>query len=215
MKKTYNIRVENSAPSQTRAAKSVVWAAPILAGLGAREVVDLGCGRLRNLAVLEEHFPQLTLVDTELQCQRVRALLPNREGVELISIDEFRCTKARYDAVFLVAVLHTVDKPSVRKALLEVAAAKLRGSGFLVIDVPAGEHYYRVRCSQANRHGDGWAMGSGPIRTFYRSFDAEALDRLVERTESFELYERVSIDKHIVRIWRKFKARRRVKRTAP
>jgi hypothetical protein len=174
-----------------------------LASLGAREAVDLGCGRLRNLPVLEEHFPSVTLVDTELQCQRVRALLPTRDGVELVSLDEFRDRNARYGVVFLIAVLHTVDRPSVRKALLQAAAFKLRARGFLVIDVPTGEHYYRVRCSKANRHGDGWAMGSGPVRTFYRSFDAKALDRLVAKTESFELYERKSIDKHIVRIWRK------------
>jgi 2-polyprenyl-3-methyl-5-hydroxy-6-metoxy-1,4-benzoquinol methylase len=185
-----------------------------LAGLGAREAVDLGCGRLRNLPVLEEHFTSVTLVDTEIQCQRVRALLPSRQGIKLVSVDEFRAGNARYDAVFLIAVLHTVDRPSVRKELLRVAAFKLRPRGFLVLDVPAGEHYYRVRCSKANQHGDGWAMGSGPIRTFYKSFNAKALDRLVERTESFELYERKPIGKHIVRIWRKLGPARGVVRCA-
>ena len=55
-----------------------------------------------------------------------------------------------------------------RTHLLEIAASKLHNPGYLVIDVPTGERYYRQRCSDFNKYKDGWVMGLGPIYTFYK-----------------------------------------------
>ena len=69
MKKKFKIVVENSAPSQGKPAKSVAWASEILENLGVYRVVDIGCGRLRNLGTLRKFFSDITLVDTKLQCR--------------------------------------------------------------------------------------------------------------------------------------------------
>ena len=79
MPSKYQIRVENSAPSQHKTARSVILASNILQRLEAKSAADLGCGRLRNLPILTGRFNEITLVDTELQCQRITGLLRHLE----------------------------------------------------------------------------------------------------------------------------------------
>jgi len=203
MEPQYAIRVENSAPSQGRPARSVSWASPLLAEAGVQSVVDLGCGRLRNLGVMREWFANITLVDTEPQCKKISSLVPEDEAIRLVAVDEFKAEEREYGAFFLICVLHIIDQPSVREELLRLAESKLREGGFLVVDVPAGEHYYRQRCGEDNKHGDGWAMGKGSSRTFYKNYRAHELDDLVTSCTSFGLYKKTYFDKHLTRIWQK------------
>ena len=121
--------------------------------------------------------------------------------IRLLSINELESEKRKFDAIFLISVLHVVDKPSTRKKLLWLAREKLSTPGFLIVDVPAGERYYRQNCTMQNRHGDGWVMGSGSIRTFYKTFGANEIDRLIESCTRLTLFKSTYIDKHIVRIW--------------
>jgi len=199
----YIIRVENSAPSQTQVARSVVSACEILASNRVARVVDLGCGRLRNLRVLEKHFPQIALVDTQLQCERISDLVSKRKGVRLFTTKEFEQTRSKYDAIFLISVLHVIDKPRARKRLVVLAHKKLKSGGYLVTDVPTGEAYYRRRCTSENTYGDGWVMGTGGVRTFYKNYSASEFDRLITSDTAFTLHEKISGDHHIIRIWRR------------
>lgn len=199
----YAVQVENSAPSQGKPAKSVEWASQILKTEKVKSVVDLGCGRLRNLPVLQKYFKKIALVDTKFQCDRIAGLAAQYPTSQLMAIDNFTVDEKTYDAIFLISVLHVIDKLSVRKELLSIAKHKLREFGFLVVDVPTGIQYYRVHCTPDNKHGDGWVMGSGNVKTFYRSYSARELDKLVVSTTSFELYKKIWYDKHIIRIWQK------------
>lgn len=203
MKSKYKIQIENSAPSQGKPAKSVLLSSAILKKLNVRSVVDLGCGRLRNFNVLRRYFPEITPVDTDLQCQRIRDLLQPHQRILLLSISEFEKNEKKYDAIFLISVLHVIDKPKQREKLLSIASSKLHNSGFLIVDVPTGERYYRQHCTNENKHGDGWVMGTGPVRTFYKNFYAEEFDDLIAACTEFRLYLKLSLDKHIIRIWRK------------
>lgn len=199
----YNIQVENSAPSQGKPAKSVYWAASILKTENVKSVVDLGCGRLRNLKPLQDHFKDVTLVDTKLQCARIAGVDANLSRARLMPIDEFIKEDCTYDAIFLISVLHVLDQRALRRELLTLAKAKLRKFGFLVVDVPSGIQYYRVHCTPENKYRDGWVMGAGSIKTFYRSYHAKELDKLVISSTAFELYKKTWFDKHLVRIWKK------------
>jgi hypothetical protein len=199
----YHIQVENSAPSQGKPARSVHWAASILKTENVKSVVDLGCGRLRNLKPLQDHFKDITLVDTRLQCARIASVGANLSSARLMTIDEFIKEDCTYDAIFLISVLHVLDQLALRRELLALAKTKLRKLGFLVVDVPSGIQYYRVHCTPENKYRDGWVMGAGNIKTFYRSYHAKELDKLVISSTAFELYKKTWFDKHLVRIWRK------------
>jgi hypothetical protein len=199
----FKIQVENSAPSQAQVAKSVVWASKVLASVGVANVADLGCDRLRNLIVFESYFPHITLVDTQFQCGRISKLVPKKKAVRLLSTKEFEENRSTYDAIFLISVLHVIDRPRMRKRLILLAYEKLTSSGYLVTDVPAGEAYYRKRCTSKNRYGDGWVMGNGSMRTFYKNYSASEFDRLVTTNTGFTFYDKISLDHHIIRIWQK------------
>lgn len=203
MKSKYKIQVENSAPSQTQVAKSVVWASEKLASVGVAHVVDIGCGKLRNLKVLEKSFPQITLVDTELQCGRISDLVPTRKGVRLLSTKEFEAAHGKYHAIFFISVLHIIDKPRTRKKLILLVHDKLKSGGYLVTDVPTGEAYYRKRCTSENKYGDGWVMGTGNVKTFYKNYSAPEFERLITSNTTFTLHDKLSIDHHIIRMWQK------------
>jgi len=199
----FRIKVENSAPSQRQPAKSVVWACPILKKSGVKKVADLGCGRLRNLPVMMRHFDSITLVDTETQCRKIAGLVPTSKRVKVHPIDSFIGTRNKYDAIFMISVLHIIDKPDVRKNLIYSSSVHLKKGGFFVVDVPSGESYYRSKCTDENRFGDGWVMGEGRTRTFYKNFYASELDELVCSNGAFELFQKVWFYKHLIRIYTK------------
>lgn len=195
--------VENSAPSQAKPAKSVGWASEILKNLGVNRVIDIGCGRLRNLQTLRRFFSDITIVDTKLQCERIQTLLPKSKRVKLLNTEQFKNNKQKYNAAFLISVLHTIPELVTRKRLLSLAIDKVYKFGYIVIDIPSGVNYYRQQCTSANKYGDGWAMGSGTNRTFYKNYSAKELDVLLTNGNRLEIFKKVWFDKHIVRIMKK------------
>ena len=203
MKNKFVIMVENSAPSQRKSAKSVTWASKILSDLGVTKVVDIGCGRLRNLDALQAFFTHITLVDTKLQCERIKGLVPKSEQVRLIDSEQFTHNKKKFHAAFLISVLHVIPDKKLRKQLLTMATEKVCKSGYVVIDVPCGEKYYRQKCTPENKYKDGWIMGDGYHRTFYKNYNTRELDELLTSGMSIELCKKVWFDKHIVRIMKR------------
>ena len=200
MKSKIIVRVENSAPSQSKPAKSVSWATDILRNNGVNEVVDLGCGRLRNLKVLKEGFKSITLVDTLLQCQRIRDEVKKNKKVKLLSNIEFVKENKKYDAIFMISILHTIPIIKERKNLISLAISKLKLNGYLIIDVPTGVTYYRNRCTGENKYKDGYLMGNGNIKTFYKQYFAAELDKLLTESNQLKLFKKIYFDKHLTRI---------------
>lgn len=203
MNKKLKIVVENSAPSQGKPAKSVAWASEILKNLGVTRLVDIGCGRLRNLATLRRFFSDITLVDTKLQCGRIENLLPKSSRIKLLDNEQFKNSRQKFNAAFLISILHVIPDLASRNALLSLAINKTYKSGYIVIDVPSGERYYRQKCTPKNKYRDGWLMGNGTTRTFYKNYTATELDAFLTNDNPLELFRKVWFDKHIVRIMKK------------
>lgn len=203
MKSEFKIVVENSAPSQVKPAKSVAWASKILKNLGVTRVVDIGCGRLRNLGTLRKFFGHITLVDTKLQCTRIKDLLPKSSSVELLDNEQFTISRKKFNAAFLISILHVIPDIEMRNAVLSLAINKIYKSGYVVIDVPSGVSYYRQKCTYENKHQDGWVMGIGSTRTFYKNYTTKELDAFLTSDNRLELFRKVWFDKHIVRIMKK------------
>jgi hypothetical protein len=113
-----DIRPYNSAPSQAQSAFSVRWSAPILSQNGVQDIAEYGCGRLRNLPILRRNFDNIDLVDLPQQVERIRTLLKPSNSVRLITSDEFFKTNSRYDAIYLVSVLHTIPSKANRNNIM-------------------------------------------------------------------------------------------------
>jgi hypothetical protein len=196
------ISVENSAPSQNIPAKSVIIASEIIYKLGVRSIVDFGCGRLRNIPSLEKHFNKIILVDTKVQCDKIKNNSLFKSHYELYSTEEFANLNNTYDAIFLILVLHIVPEISVRKEILNIIPSKLSANGFLIVDVPTGEKYYRQKCNEKNRYNDGWIMGTGNIKTFYKQYSAIELDNFIIENSKLKLSQKINVDKHLIRIFK-------------
>src|SRR5208282_4590848 len=73
---------------------------------------SLGCGRLRNLSIFRRFFSEIALVDTKLQCNRIADQVPRASAIRLLPIEEFAREKRKYDAVFIISVLHIIPRLS-------------------------------------------------------------------------------------------------------
>ncbi|MFW6016206.1 MAG: hypothetical protein ACOCRK_07180 [bacterium] len=196
------IVVENSAPSQTRHSKSVVWACKELKNDNV-SVVDFGCGRLRNVSVIMDNFNEVILVDTKKQCERIKNNKLNEFNLPLYSVESFVKLEKEYDIIFLICVLHIIPSIDKRKEIIDLITSKLKYNGFLVIDVPQAEGYYYKKLDEAEKYNDGILMGKGKVRTFYKNYYAKELEDFVQVDRELYPYRKKYFDKHITRIYRK------------
>lgn len=205
LEKEFKIFVENSAPSQSKPAKSVIWSSPILSSLGVSNIVDVGCGRLRNLCIYRQFFTGITLMDTVIQCERIKDFIPKSKKIKLINNKRFSAESGQYDAAFIISVFHIMPDPKSRTRLLKTVINKVVQEGYIIVDVPCGEHYYRRNCRPENRFNDGWAMGKGIDRTFYKNYSAVELDSLLLNRGDLKLFKKIWYEKHLIRIMQKIK----------
>jgi len=198
-----DIRPHNSAPSQGQSAYSVRWALPILAENNVARVADYGCGRFRNLKILQNEFDEVDLIELPAQVKRIKELLPSSNSLKLFSSDEFLNSSKKYDAIFLISVLHTMPSIIMRRHILRRCGEKLKKGGFLIIDVPQSETYYLRRQREFRPYKDGWLMKRGNSYTFYKNYYSEELDDMTEKCASCKIYKKVRYCKHLIRIWQK------------
>lgn len=199
----FDIRVENSAPSQPRSAYSVRWAAPILVDEGVARIADIGSGLLRNLSVQGRHFDEVALVETPRRCEMLRPEVVGKNHVLLQPTKEFENAPEKYDAVFLISILHTIPSPRNRQRIVNMAIRKIRVGGFIVVDVPQSETYYNRRRDKLQIHNDGFLLRWGAHYTFYKNFYRSELDAMFLRNKSMELFRKIHYCKHLIRIWKK------------
>jgi hypothetical protein len=79
----------------------------------------------------------------------------------------------------------------------------LKNDGLILVDVPTHETYYARRCNEENQHLDGWVMGKGQYRTFYKNFTAKQIDDFIRKSASFQKIDANSQIKHVTRIFKK------------
>ena len=170
-------------------------------------VADIGSGTLRNLHVQETSFDEVSLVETERRCKKLKLDVADKNHIQLQSTREFQLDRSRYDAIFLISVLHTIPDPKYRQRLVNLAASKVRRGGFIVVDVPQSETYYLRRSNSLPRFKDGYLLRWGRYYTFYKNFYASELDALFEKTSKLQLFEKTHYCKHLIRIWRRYEKR--------
>lgn len=178
------------------------WAAPILAKEGVKRIADIGSGTLRNLRVQERNFEEIGLVETEKRSQMLRADVIGKNHIQLQSTKEFEEGHAIYDAIFFICVLHTIPEPKYREKLVKLAATKIRSGGFIVVDVPQSETYYKRRQKRLPQYKDGFLLRWGDHFTFYKNYYSKELDALFEKIPNIQLFDKIHYCKHLIRIWK-------------
>lgn len=199
------IRPENSAPSQRKPAQSIGFFCPFLKEKEVQSVADIGCGRLRNAIGLLDEFREVFFVDTELQCKRVKPLFQEyrRKGVQLLSAEKFYDSDIVVDAVLIISVFHTIPSIAIRYGIIREAAKHIRTHGYMCIDVPKSERYYRQHCTKEREYSDGWVMGNKKTKTFYKPYTAHEFDDFIACVSGFEEIAKKYIPKHVIRVYQK------------
>lgn len=161
---------------------------------------------MQGTVELMRHHSHVYAVDTDFQRSRVADRLaevgsrPAFAGFK--TIDEFAVSKLRLGGAYVVNVLHTLPVEDERVDLLETVRRNLRASGFVVVDVPYYEHYYRSRMTAANRFGDGYIFEKYPGRfTFYRFTTVPEMDTWANAA-GLEFGFRITDNHHWVRVYR-------------
>ena len=180
-------------------------------------VADQGCGRLRHLPVLQEHFNTIYLVDTEFQLGRRQTLFGQerstiREYVDtlsspdgslsVLSDTEFACSALGLDLVFNTCVFD-VETPAQRSAMALAAHRNLRDQGIYVLIVPRNDHSILRRCHDDNRYLDGHIFHHHGVSTFYKNFrnTGPLLQLLTDR--GFSVKSDLSVHRQICLLLRK------------
>lgn len=131
----YSLGSTPGAPEETRAAVYARALATIAEDLGARSVLDIGCGSGAVLAALGRLAPGLALRGIEAAPAAVAAGRARGLHIERAFAEELAAGGAGHDLVYAVNVIeHTVD-PAL---FLKAAAARLSPGGRLALVLPDG-----------------------------------------------------------------------------
>ncbi len=162
-------------------------------GLGPpTQAVDLGCGQLRNLKELREHFPSLCLVDTTFQLSRthdfggkrltiseyIRRYYP-RGTVRVMSDREFASSGMRPDVIFSINVMDVVP-PQTRRTILCTVRQRLPSTGQFASLVSRNDSRTLRLCRDARRYRDGYLFPNHGTLTYYRNWPGIQLSRLYQ-----------------------------------
>jgi len=152
-----------------------------------KEIIDLGCGQLRNSLFLVNHFklwicdfPQL--LQNPILGQRLSHLQANHNFMGSVDLNIFQHGELKVDAVVIAYVLHTLPEIKMRVEMVSNAIKNTKPPHEIFVAVPNGEYYYRQRMSISNQFNDGHLYDAGNGRkTFYREYTVEQLDEFIAR----------------------------------
>jgi hypothetical protein len=164
----------------------------------ARLVVEYGCGLLRNLRELRQHFPEVCLVDTDLQLTRFhefgsrRMTAPEyvrrhyRHGsVTTLTDREFEASRLRPDVIFSVNVMDVVP-PETRLSMLDNVNKHLSPRGQFALLVPRNDSRTLNLCKGARAYRDGHLFPNHGAFTYYRNWLSDELQRFC-RSHGFDV----------------------------
>ncbi len=152
---------------------------------GYKEVIDVGCGKLRNSLVLANYFllwicdfpEQLRDPKVEKRLRRLKKS-PNFKGI----IYPCRLEEGllNVDAAFICFVLNSVPEERLRVQLIKAVMKNLKSPYEIFVAVPCGEKYYRTRMKKENQFNDGFLFNfKYAQKTFYREYSAGQIDNFM------------------------------------
>ncbi len=204
-----DIRPEYSAvagrgESPSRATRAAISA---LQRVDAERICELGCGLLATTPYLLDAFPSVVLVDRQAQIERignkVAVLAEEYESLlGLMEANEFAGNDLDLDAAVVINVLHVLPIIGDRIQLLKSVARNLRDGGFLFLDGPRNETYYRTLVKTASPYRDGFVMRRDSYFTFYKNLSFTDLADYSEEA-GFEVLEKITLSHRVTFLARK------------
>jgi len=172
-----------------------------------KKVVEIGCGLLANTPHILNAFPFVILVDTKYQYQRIKGKLDELSSVspsfkKFIDTNSFQNEGLRLDGAIVINVLHVLPTVRGRIRLLTNIHQNLKEKGFIFIDVPHNETYYRDLVKTAKSHKDGYIMKRGNYFTFYKNMTFDELNGYTDKA-GYKLIRRIYLDHRITFVCQK------------
>jgi len=110
--------------------------------------------------------------------------------------------KMQFDGAIVINVLHVLPKKQERIRLLSDAYQNLKKKGFIFIDVPRNETFYRDLVKTAKSYKDGYIMCRGSYYTFYKNMTFEELKGYTEKV-GFQFVQRIYLEHRVTFICKK------------
>lgn len=184
------IRTENAAKPIRQAASGVVrW---IRRMRPVERALDYGCGKLRSAVHLAPKCRVLTLVDGNIQLDRIQTIGGKRTTVRaysaqrwpscrVVSVQEFASDTEKYDFILCANVLSSIPTAKARVAVLRRLAAATSATGrCLFVTQYTNSYFTQTAVAQnAKRHLDGWIIKNTRGYFFYGILNKPRLMRLV------------------------------------
>jgi|SRR5829696_8894781 len=205
------IRPEYSAvapKNSDKPSRSVRAAIEVLREADAVRVCEVGYGLLAQTPHILDAFPDVVLIDTKEQYERVKDRLSevigkHRVRATILDVEVFREMDLALDGSIIINVLHVLPLRESRLEVLNLSWKNLREGGIIFVDVPRNEYYYRrTLLKTATPYGDGYAMRRGDYYTFYKNMSIEELTEYLE-VVGFTVERRVTIDHRVTLVGRK------------
>jgi hypothetical protein len=182
-----------------------------LEGKKVSKILDFGAAKLRNtLYLLEEQYivcaVEFEKTEHESVFSREMYKLARDYGpgkfCELIYPRNFiKAKKQRdFDMVILINVLSTMPIPAERLLVLRHCQEKLRKGGYLFYFQIHGHSFYRAKCTNDVRIGDGYYMNQGYYKSFYRDFNPTDVDFML-MSSGFDYVERFVVKNNLARLY--------------
>jgi SAM-dependent methyltransferase len=203
------IRPEYSAvaaksPNPSRSAQAAISA---FKEQGLSRIVEIGCGLLANTPHILKAFPFVILVDTKHQYTRIRDRFVQMSELyssleKFIDAESFQSKKMQLDGAIVINILHILPTIEARINVLRSAHQNLRKEGFLFLDVPWHEKYYRKQVRTAKPYNDGRIMKRGNYYTFYKNMSLLELTEYAESLD-FSVRKRIDLDHRLTLVCQK------------
>ena len=200
------INLCKSAPIQIKPIPIIEELSEYWKNKGHREIIDVGCGKLRNSLVLVNYF-SLWICDfpEQLKSPSVKNRLgrlkksPSFKGI--IYPDDLKKGLLNVDAAFMCFVLNTIPEEQLRVQLIKDTMKNLKKPHEIFIAVPYGEKYYKNKTKKENQFNDGFLYNAEHVnKTFRREYSAKQIDNFMAKL-GFKVDRIFTADKKRLRIY--------------
>lgn len=148
------------------------------------EILDYGCGKLRNSKFLLNEGFEVSILDTFKQLSSLSemdlVLFKNIYRLEDLNLNYIK----RYKAILCSFVLNVIPNETDRLIALNNIYTILNNNGTLYLEV-RGKRFLKNAKSKIE-YNDGYVLGAGKIKTFQKGFNKDDLYELINKT-SFKI----------------------------
>lgn len=148
------------------------------------EVLDYGCGKLRNSKYLLNEGFDVSILDTSKQISSLSKIDLNlfKDIYELDNLDLNNIRK--YKSILCSFVLNVIPNENDRLTALNNIYSLLSNDGTLYLEV-RGKGFLKNAKSKIE-YNDGYILGLGKTKTFQKGFNKDDLNKLISKT-SFKI----------------------------